>query len=151
MIVEEGVVRGTAVERDTEDEAATEALPQCQGFTWTMTGCIRGSVYLHIPALLPLPICVTHISIRIMTLTTCGFGMIHLIDSPRGITHLPPGGTLMAPRFEETPMIIILVLYLPLALRGVGGVVFLLPRLLAREEAQLSVLVKMVCLIWKSS
>lgn len=144
-------MRGSAVERDIEDEVATVALPRCQGSTWTTTGCIRGSVYLHIPALLPLPICVTHISILITTLTTCGLGMIRLIDSPRGITHLPLEGTPMAPHFEEIHMITILVLYLPLALRGAGAVVFLLPHLLVREEAQLNVSVRMVCLIWKSS
>jgi hypothetical protein len=49
----------------------------------------------------------------------------------------------MAPRFEEIPMITILVLYLPLALRGAGGVVFL-PLLPAREEARLNVSVRMV-------
>ena len=140
-------VGGITVERDTEDEVATAALPQCQDSTWTTIGCIRGSTCRHIPALLPL-IYVIHILTLIMTLTTGGLGMTPLIDFPHEITHLPLGEIPMAPRFEETPMIIILVLYLPL--RGEGGAVFHLPHLRPREEGQLSVSVKMVCLIWKS-
>ena len=128
--------------------AVTAALPQCQGSTWTMTGCIRGSACLHIPVLLP-PLRVTPILIRITILTTCGLVMIPSIDSPHEITHLPPGGIPMVPHFEAIPMIILLAVCLPLK---EAGVVDLLPllRLPAREEDQSNVSVKKVCLIWKS-
>lgn len=108
----EAAVRETAVERDTEEEVATAALLQCQDFTWTMTGCIHGSVCPHIPALLPLTY-VTRTLILTTIPTTCGLGMTLTIGCPHEIIHLPPGETLMAPRFEETPMIIILVLCHP--------------------------------------